>query len=538
MRIPTKAAERLALFRSLYQAAEAESPCDEYARHLAQYKGTTLLDGSHVPAATVRNITYELIEAQISSDIPHPQVRPALWSEARERNAKAIERLCAGVRDRLPFEVYNDLCERRTYIYGGSVWLCEWDAGEGEAEIHNLPPEAFVGQPGVSEIAQMEYCFLRFLYTKDDLMRIYGVDAAAAEAAACGEETATVICCWYRNADGRISRYVFGEGGMLSDEEDYYARRGATEEVLRTDVTTRDGRVLPAGTRLPFYRPNRYPIVIRRNTSQDGHLFGQSDCAFIRPQQQAINKVESRILQKLMRSGVYPVLPEGAAITELESSVLEQVIRLRQDQSMSQFGIIDTQPDIADDVAHSDRLYDQAKRILGLSDTYLGMDENITLSGVSRKLQVDQSAGRLVSKRKMKNAAYAEMDRVVFELYLAFADVPRKQAWKDGMGRVHDSTFCRYDFLETDAGGVPIWRDDYLFSADTAPESGYDRASLWQEIRANFAAGTFGAQEDARTLLIFWQNMERAHYPYAAENVERLTAELCETRGEITDANG
>ena len=54
-------------------------------------------------------------------------------------------------------------------------------------------------------------------------------------------------------------------------------------------------------TKLPFYRPKRLPIVIRKNTSQEDSLLGQSDCEFIRPQQQAINKIESRILMKLLR---------------------------------------------------------------------------------------------------------------------------------------------------------------------------------------------------------------------------------------------
>jgi hypothetical protein len=68
-------------------------------------------------------------------------------------------------------------------------------------------------------------------------------------------------------------------------------------------------------TRLPWYAPTVFPIVIRKNTSEEGNLFGQSDCEFIRPQQQAINKVESRIMMKLMNASVTPVLPEDASVT-------------------------------------------------------------------------------------------------------------------------------------------------------------------------------------------------------------------------------
>ena len=535
MQVPIKSAERLRFFLSLYAEAEARMPVKDFGSWLAQYRGSTELDGSTEAAATVRNITYELIEAQVSTDIPSAVVRPVSWSEARDRNAKAIERLCANARVRQPFDTYNDLCERRTYIYGGSVWLCEWDAVEGEARVHNLSPDAFVGQPDICQIEQMEYCFLRFLYTKEELMRTFSVSAAAAEQAACGGDTVQVLVCWYRNEKGRVSRFVFSETAIFSDDEDYYARRNQPFEILVREKARSDGTTVPAGTVLPYYRPDRFPIVIRRNTSQDGNLLGQSDCQFIRPQQQAINKVESRILQKLMRSGVYPVVPEGAAISQLSNEVLEQVIHLRRDQSMSQFGVIDTQPDIQDDVAHSERLYDQAKRILGMSDTYLGMDESVSLSGISRQLQVNQSAGRLASKRKMKNAAYAELDRVLFELYLAFADDPRMLTWRDGAGRIHNSVFNRYDFLEQDASGEWYYEAGYLFSCESQAESGYDRQTLWQEIRKNLAEGAFGDPTDKETLLIFWQNMERAHYPFARENVERLEARLTSEKEETVD---
>ena len=218
MQVPTKKAERLRFFLSLYAEAEARVPAKDYGSWLAQYKGSAELDGSLQAATTVRNITYELIEAQISTDIPSAVIRPVSWSQSRDRNAKAIERLCANIRLRQPFETYNDLCERRTYIYGGSVWLCEWGATEGEARVYNLSPDAFVGQPDICQVEQMEYCFLRFLYTKEELMRTFAVSAADAEQAACGGDTVQVLVCWYRNEKGCVSRFVFGETGVFSDD--------------------------------------------------------------------------------------------------------------------------------------------------------------------------------------------------------------------------------------------------------------------------------------------------------------------------------
>jgi hypothetical protein len=49
---------------------------------------------------------------------------------------------------------------------------------------------------------------------------------------------------------------------------------------------------------------------------------------------------------------------------------------------------------------------------------------------------------------------------------------------------------------------------------------------LWQENRQNFHQGAYGDPALPQTQLIFWQNMEKAHYPWANDNVERIKAEI------------
>ena len=55
-----------------------------------------------------------------------------------------------------------------------------------------------------------------------------------------------------------------------------------------------------------------------------------------------------------------------------------------------------------------------------------------------------------------------------------------------------------------------------------------NRPLLWQENRNNFIAGAYGNPEDSASQLIYWQNMENAHYPWARENVERLEAQIAQ----------
>ena len=110
--------ERLALFSDLFENAKNKySPyLDAFEEHQRQYKGSDEIDGSSERACMVRNITYEMIESQISSDIPAPKVDAACYNEHRDRNAKTVERLLTSLRNKLPFEEMNDL-ERRWSVF-------------------------------------------------------------------------------------------------------------------------------------------------------------------------------------------------------------------------------------------------------------------------------------------------------------------------------------------------------------------------------------------------------------------------------------
>ncbi|MBR2312206.1 MAG: hypothetical protein IKA46_02840 [Clostridia bacterium] len=604
----TDKAERLAFFQELYEEARAETDgyYEKLTQHLEQYKGSKKLDGSDVEAEVVRNITYELVESQVTSYIPTPSVSPKMQSELNERLARVVETMLRNKRDELPFERMNDIDERYNPIYGGSVWLCEWDDSirthntVGDVKISCLSPRHFVGQPHLFDVQEMEYLFITFETTKEDIVRRFDVELEVAEKTESEEsdddKTATLIVCYYKNDAGKVCEFVWSADTVLLDVEDYYQRkrrvcracgeregtchcenpklelqneefeeltrdviRGFSEPipaispvfengVLQTEMQKRqvmdEGEPVSfldemniltplmedvkiprtAPTRLPFYVPNVFPVVIRKNTSEEDALLGQSDCEFIRPQQQAINKVETRIHQKLMRSGVYPIVPEEYN-GELDNTVYERVLRVSQG-TKGLYDRLDLQVSIQQDIAQSERLYDHAKRILGISDTFQGQRDSSAQSGKAKELQIQQSAGRLDSKRQMKNAAYAELDAVIFQYYLAYADEPRPAVYRDAQGNLQNYTFNRYDFLVQDEAGEWYYNDQFLFRTDASVDVDRSREALWAENRQNFQSGAYGDPNSNRTRLIFWQNMERMHYPFAHDNVERLKEEV------------
>lgn len=575
---------RVEFFSSLYEYAKSNLSeyASNYDQHMKQYRGSPEIDGSRESALTVRNITYEIIETEVSSDIPQPKVDPYCFSERKSRNARSVERLLSAIRDKLPYEEMNDLDERYTYIYGGSVWYVEWDntmrLGKevGGVKIHCLSPESFIPQPNVCSLDDMEYCFLRFRTTRSELIRKYGISDELSRLAESVEgecdstsdaDTVTVICAFYKDEEGEIGKFIFSGNLTLLDIPKFYKRKikvckkcekeevdckckkpsfefkNLKQEVLRGEIVSSDGTKIPLyspvlesgspidtkngflmkKTAIPYYTPKGFPIVIRKNTSLEGSLFGQSDCEFIRPEQQAINKIESRILKKLLRAGVTPIVPEDATIS-LNNSVFGQLIKIKPGESASQYGKVDTTPDISQDLLEAERLYDHAKRVLGISDALQGLDTTVNDSGYARQLKISQATGRLESKRKMKHTAYAALDRKIFEQYLAFADEPRAISYRDAYGRIHNAEFNRYDFIEYDISTGEYYYDDaYLFSVDLNGGAEYQREALWERNLENLKAGTLGDPKSNVTLLRYWQCQERAHYPHARENVEYFT---------------
>lgn len=608
MKIDLNGNTKLSFFKDLYDDARANSDVlyEKLKQHLEQYKGSPKIDGSEVDASQVRNVTYELVESQVTSYLPNPSVSPKMWSEQNERNAKSVETLLRNKRNELPFEKLNDMDERFNPIYGGSVWLIEWDNSitthntVGDVRISCLSPQRFTGQPSIYDIKDMEYCFIQFETTKEEIVRKYGVTFDVADEAEnddnADDKTATLYICYYKNDQDKVCQYIWSGDTELSDIEDYFARKRYIctkcgkrkelctcekpdyelqdedyEEIVR-DIQRSDGTIIPAEcevikdgqvvmetvkqqavdetgqpifddssgmlmpllvdvqvpkmqpTKLPFYTPNILPIVIRKNTSEEDGLLGQSDCEFIRPQQQAINKIESRINEKLLGAGVYPIAPENAPI-EYDNSIFKKVFRANQ-SNFKLFGKLDLQVDISRDIAQAERLYDQAKRILGITDSFQGQYDSSAQSGKAKQIQVQQAQGRLDSKRQMKNAAYAEIDQIIFQYYLAYADEPRPAVYKDAQGRLQNRIFNRYDFIERDEAGEWYYNDEYLFSADASIDVDKQRELLWEENRKNFQQGAYGNPQLPQTLLIFWQNMEQAHYPWAHENVERIRDEI------------
>jgi hypothetical protein len=91
---------------------------------------------------------------------------------------------------------------------------------------------------------------------------------------------------------------------------------------------------------------------------------------------------------------------------------------------------------------------------------------------------------------------------------------------------MQNTVFNRYAFIERDETGKYYYNDEFMFSCDSTVDLNSSRETLWQENRQNFTGGAYGDPTLPQTQLLFWLNMERTHYPFARDNVERLREEI------------
>ena len=284
------------------------------------------------------------------------------------------------------------------------------------------------------------------------------------------------------------------------------------------------GEPVVVPTLIPFYKPDVYPIVLQRSVSVYGQLLGSSDADMIADQQNTINRLHQKIIDRIVKAGTLITLPNRADIT-IDPEDGKTVYLTGPDQK-AMIDVYEFSGNLQYEMAYLSQAYEEARQILGITDSFQGRRDPTATSGVAKEYSAAQAAGRLESKRVMKNAAYAQLFELMFKFWLAYSDEPRPVTYKDSTGTMRYEEFNRYDFLEQDADGQWYWNDQFLFSCDTSAPLASNRAAMWQETRLNLQTGAFGDPASTETLILFWSKMEALHYPGAAETKKFLEERL------------
>ena len=277
-------------------------------------------------------------------------------------------------------------------------------------------------------------------------------------------------------------------------------------------------------TEIPYYKPDLFPVILQKNVSVYGQLMGSSDLDAIRDQQNTTNRIEQEIIDKLVQSGGYLILPEDPSIkVDTEQG---KVIRVGNAADAAMISIKDLEGNIQQDMAYLGQIYEEARQVIGITDSFQGRKDTTATTGKAKQFAAAQTAGRLESKRTMRDAAWAALFEAMFKFRLAYTDEPIPIRREDPNGQVRYEEFNRYDFLEQDEDGEWYWNDAFLFSVDPSTPLAQNRDAMWQETRLNFQSGAFGNPQDLSTLILFWRKMELLHYPDAGQTRMYLEEQL------------
>ncbi len=278
-------------------------------------------------------------------------------------------------------------------------------------------------------------------------------------------------------------------------------------------METVDGVQKLVPTKIPFYIPNVFPVVLQKSVSVYGQLLGNSDVDQIETQQNTVNRMEKKILERLCNAGTKVTLPNKANYRT--SSKDGEVWRVENPADKNMIGVYEFKGNLQYEMVYLNQAYEESRQILGITDSFQGRHDATATSGKAKEFSAARAAGRLESKRVMKNAAYAKIFEIMFKFALAYSDEPRSVSYKNFKGETVYEEFNRYDFLEQDESGEWHYNDRFLFSCDTAAPLASNREAMWQEIFMNFQRGAFGNPSSTEAQILLWEMLELNHYPLA-----------------------
>lgn len=510
-------------------------------------------------SSQVRNITYELIESQVDSSIPMPKVTPI--HEEDLKLARSIEHWLSNFVREHKFYLMNDEQERTTPVLGGDFMMVEWDHTKGyhctlgDVEVSELNPRQVIPQPGCVDIKKMDYLFVQIPQTKAFVKRKYHVDVENA-----GEETpeirnnpeasqvtdvVTVNMAFYRNDKGGIGRFIWCQDYVLEDMDDYQARKQevcakcglpkkgdvcecGSKDFKKTDldfetiefpvkkmVNGVENVKVAQGVKIPYYKPNVIPLILRKNVSRNGKMLGYSDAYVIRDHQNIVNKLGSKVNDKLLTAGSFFTIPRGKKIKTTDEEY--KIVELDSPDQKAMIGTFDAHLDPTIDRMVMADNYDAARSTLGITDSFQGKYDPSAVSGTAKQYSINQAAGRLESKRVLKNDAYAQLYEMIFKFMLAYSDQKVPFSYQNKEGEYEFEHFDRYDFLRKDANGEWYWNDEFIFETDPTSTMLMNREAMWQQADLKLQAGAFGMLGNPEAMYKYWRFQEMNNYPNASE---------------------
>ena len=272
--------------------------------------------------------------------------------------------------------------------------------------------------------------------------------------------------------------------------------------------------------KIPYYKPNIYPVILRKNISEEDRFLGGSDVKVMMDQQDAIKKYSTKIDEKLMKAGSALTLPEGLDFEKTDKEF--KIVRVRNQADISMINVLNLQANVEYDTRMLDINYDAARSTIGITDSYQGKYDSSATSGTAKQFSINQAAGRLESKRTMKNEAFTRLYETIFKFWLAYADQTTAITTADSSGKVVHDEINRHEFLKMDINGEFYWNDEFIFDTDPTSTLMANREAMWNQTDLKLQSQAFGPLGDLETLKTYWTFMKANGYPNAGMALESV----------------
>lgn len=513
----------------------------------------------------VRKLVYEIIESKVDNSVPLPKMIARYKSD--KHLVDVTESFIKTEIDSIMTKYVNDASERATYI-DGTVWYkVGWDSmasthdRSGNVTIDVRTVDEIVPQPGVVNYKDLEYIFE---VCDVSISRIYDLYNRLVIPLTDDGQTVRVIYCYYLNENHVVGLFGWVEHSrqVICDEHDWQIRKirkckrcgainpvqtvcgncgnksfhyeVADEEILEEDLEEivrpydEDVQDPPmageqqqpqvkvfakSGTRIPFYKITQLPFVPRPAISSLNSIYGVSEVKSILEEQDAVNKLLTKAIDKTLKSGLIITKPEKVKISNIDDTIKTLSVRTYEEaQTVMPKQMVS---DVSQDLALASIIYDNAKSSSGVTDSFQGKKDSTATSGKAKQIATAQTAGRIESLRVMKAAAFAGLYELVLKYLLAFSDEPRRFVKILPNGEETELTWNKYSFLAKDKYGEYYYRDDFKFNTDPAATLSQDRALMWKETQDKFINGALGNPADPRVVELFWNIMSMHEYPLA-----------------------
>ena len=276
--------------------------------------------------------------------------------------------------------------------------------------------------------------------------------------------------------------------------------------------------------KIPYYRPNVYPVILRKNITAQNRLLGESDVKVIIDQQDTIKKLGTQMNEKLLMGGSIVILPRNLEIQKDGEQF--NIVRIDNAGDKSLIDVMNLQPNIQYDQNYLETNYNWAKSALGITDSFQGKYDASARTGTAKQYAINQAAGRLDSKRTLKNEAYAKMYEIMFKFWLAFSDSPSEITSTNKDGQPEHDQLDRKEFLRIDAAGEFYWDDEFIFETDPTSTLMQNREAMWSQIDMKLQSGAFGPVGDLETSRTYWQIMKANGYPNSSAALNDIEERL------------